>query len=357
MPEDVQTYAARVAAARPARRRRDAWERGPFVADRPRRSESERERLRRISILNARLPKKRTIAPGRAAQPRRRGAALRAQLQEGVGPARRRRRPGGVARHLRRARGRGGARHPGHRRPPARRQLAAAVAGLGRRPALPVRPRRRTTPASSTRRCSCAARSPAPTGARSRMPRRTSRPTPRACSRSPTTPSTRPTWRTASRPEALSAVPDPPRQGRPVPAPVDSRPRGSHHRNRRTPNVGKSTLFNALTKNDVLAANYPFATIEPNVGVVGAAGPAARACSPRSSVSEQILPATVSFVDIAGIVRGASEGEGLGNKFLANIREADAICQVMRVFARRRRRARRRQGQPELATSRRSTPS
>ena len=78
------------------------------------------------------------------------------------------------------------------------------------------------------------------------------------------------------------------------------------------PNVGKSTLFNALTKNNVLAANYPFATIFG---------------------SEKILPAPVSFVDIAGIVRGASTGEGLGNKFLSHIREADAIAQVVRGFA------------------------
>lgn len=98
------------------------------------------------------------------------------------------------------------------------------------------------------------------------------------------------------------------------------------------PNVGKSTLFNALTKNNVLAANYPFATIEPNVGVVGV--PDARlAVLARIFNSEQILPATVSFVDIAGIVKGASEGAGLGNKFLANIRESDAICQVIRVFS------------------------
>jgi GTP-binding protein YchF len=97
------------------------------------------------------------------------------------------------------------------------------------------------------------------------------------------------------------------------------------------PNVGKSTLFNALTKNDVLAANYPFATIEPNVGVVGV--PDARLpVLAQIFSSERQLPATVSFVDIAGIVRGASEGQGLGNKFLANIREADAICQVIRVF-------------------------
>ncbi|MGO4603237.1 redox-regulated ATPase YchF [Terrabacter sp. 2YAF2] len=97
------------------------------------------------------------------------------------------------------------------------------------------------------------------------------------------------------------------------------------------PNVGKSTLFNALTKNNVLAANYPFATIEPNVGVVPLPDARLGALAEIFS-SEKILPATVSFVDIAGIVRGASEGEGLGNKFLANIREADAICQVVRAF-------------------------
>ncbi|MFC7489688.1 MULTISPECIES: redox-regulated ATPase YchF [unclassified Knoellia] len=97
------------------------------------------------------------------------------------------------------------------------------------------------------------------------------------------------------------------------------------------PNVGKSTMFNALTKNNVLAANYPFATIEPNVGVVPLPDDRlARLAEIHGS--EKILPATVSFVDIAGIVRGASEGEGLGNKFLANIREADAICQVVRAF-------------------------
>jgi GTP-binding protein YchF len=95
--------------------------------------------------------------------------------------------------------------------------------------------------------------------------------------------------------------------------------------------VGKSTLFNALTKNNVLAANYPFATIEPNVGVVGV--PDDRlAVLAKIFTSEKILPAAVSFVDIAGIVKGASEGAGLGNKFLANIRESDAICQVIRVF-------------------------
>ena len=97
------------------------------------------------------------------------------------------------------------------------------------------------------------------------------------------------------------------------------------------PNVGKSTLFNALTKNNVLAANYPFATIEPNVGVVGV--PDARLATLAEIFgSEKILPAALSFVDIAGIVKGASEGAGLGNKFLANIRETDAICQVIRVF-------------------------
>ncbi len=97
------------------------------------------------------------------------------------------------------------------------------------------------------------------------------------------------------------------------------------------PNVGKSTLFNALTENDVLAANYPFATIDPNVGVVNVPDPRLGVLGEMFN-SEKIVPATVSFVDIAGIVRGASEGQGLGNKFLANIREVDAICQVVRVF-------------------------
>ncbi|MEU0544039.1 redox-regulated ATPase YchF [Nocardia sp. NPDC005978] len=98
------------------------------------------------------------------------------------------------------------------------------------------------------------------------------------------------------------------------------------------PNVGKSTLFNALTRNDVLAANYPFATIEPNTGVVPLPDPRLGVLAEIFG-SERQLPAVVTFVDIAGIVKGASEGEGLGNKFLANIREADAICQVVRVFA------------------------
>ena len=97
------------------------------------------------------------------------------------------------------------------------------------------------------------------------------------------------------------------------------------------PNVGKSTLFNALTKNNVLAANYPFATIEPNVGVVGVPDERLSVLAKVFS-SEKLLPAALSFVDIAGIVKGASEGAGLGNKFLANIRETDAICQVIRVF-------------------------
>ncbi|PAY22017.1 redox-regulated ATPase YchF [Dietzia natronolimnaea] len=97
------------------------------------------------------------------------------------------------------------------------------------------------------------------------------------------------------------------------------------------PNVGKSTLFNALTNNDALAANYPFATIEPNIGVVDLPDPRLARLAEIFG-SERILPAVVSFVDIAGIVKGASTGEGMGNKFLANIREAEAICQVVRVF-------------------------
>lgn len=98
------------------------------------------------------------------------------------------------------------------------------------------------------------------------------------------------------------------------------------------PNVGKSTLFNALTRSDILAANYPFATIEPNVGVVELPDARLNRLAEIFS-SERILPATVSFVDIAGIVKGASEGEGMGNAFLSNIRDADAICQVVRAFS------------------------
>lgn len=97
------------------------------------------------------------------------------------------------------------------------------------------------------------------------------------------------------------------------------------------PNAGKSTLFNALTRAGVLAANYPFATIDPNVGVVDV--PDSRLATLADLFdSAKVVPATVTFVDIAGIVRGASAGEGLGNAFLANIRETDAICQVTRIF-------------------------
>ncbi len=97
------------------------------------------------------------------------------------------------------------------------------------------------------------------------------------------------------------------------------------------PNVGKSTLFNALTSNNALAANYPFATIEPNVGVVPVPD---RRLDELAKIDhpQQIVPATVEFVDIAGLVAGASKGEGLGNQFLANIRETNAICEVVRYF-------------------------
>lgn len=97
------------------------------------------------------------------------------------------------------------------------------------------------------------------------------------------------------------------------------------------PNVGKSTMFNALTRNNVLAENYPFATIEPNTGIVPLPDDRLPVLAKLVNTSK-VVPATVTFVDIAGIVKGASEGEGLGNKFLANIREADAICEVVRAF-------------------------
>lgn len=97
------------------------------------------------------------------------------------------------------------------------------------------------------------------------------------------------------------------------------------------PNVGKSTLFNALTAAGALAANYPFATIEPNVGVVPIPDPRLKAINAHIE-TERIVPAALRLVDIAGIVRGASEGEGLGNKFLSHIREVDAIVQVVRCF-------------------------
>lgn len=97
------------------------------------------------------------------------------------------------------------------------------------------------------------------------------------------------------------------------------------------PNVGKSTLFNALTRNNVVAANYPFATIEPNEGVVSLPDPRLDKLAELFG-SQRVVPAPVTLVDIAGLIKGASEGAGLGNKFLAHIRECDAICQVVRVF-------------------------
>ena len=97
------------------------------------------------------------------------------------------------------------------------------------------------------------------------------------------------------------------------------------------PNVGKSTLFNALTNNDILAANYPFATIEPNTGIVPVPDSRLNKLAEIYG-SQKIIPATVTFVDIAGLVAGASKGEGLGNKFLANIRQCDAIVHIVRAF-------------------------
>src|SRR4029077_7730660 len=97
------------------------------------------------------------------------------------------------------------------------------------------------------------------------------------------------------------------------------------------PNVGKSTLFNALTKAGIEAANYPFCTIEPNVGVVPVPDPRLDKLA-EIVKPERILPTTIEFVDIAGLVKGAAQGEGLGNKFLANIRETDAIAHVVRCF-------------------------
>src|SRR3989344_8462203 len=97
------------------------------------------------------------------------------------------------------------------------------------------------------------------------------------------------------------------------------------------PNVGKSTLFNALTKKGVLIANYPFATIDPSVGVVAVPDGRLDALSKMSN-TQKIVPAAVEFVDIAGLVKGASEGEGLGHQFLSHISEADAIAHVVRIF-------------------------
>ena len=97
------------------------------------------------------------------------------------------------------------------------------------------------------------------------------------------------------------------------------------------PNVGKSTLFNALTKKSVLVANYPFATIDPSVGVVAVPDDRLNKLSEFSN-TQKTVPAVVEFVDIAGLVKGASDGEGLGNQFLTNIRETDAIAEVVRIF-------------------------
>src|SRR5512140_3989530 len=97
------------------------------------------------------------------------------------------------------------------------------------------------------------------------------------------------------------------------------------------PNVGKSTLFNALTKASIAAENYPFCTIEPNVGIVEVPDPRLAQLATIAK-PQKIIPAAVEFVDIAGLVAGASKGEGLGNQFLANIRETDAIAHVVRCF-------------------------
>src|SRR3954468_24969446 len=97
------------------------------------------------------------------------------------------------------------------------------------------------------------------------------------------------------------------------------------------PNVGKSTLFNALTKAGIAAENYPFCTVEPNIGIVEVPDPRLQKLAELIS-PQRIVPATVQFVDIAGLVQGAASGEGLGNKFLANIRETDAIVHVVRCF-------------------------
>ena len=97
------------------------------------------------------------------------------------------------------------------------------------------------------------------------------------------------------------------------------------------PNVGKSTLFNALTKAGIAAANYPFCTIEPNMGIVPVPDPRLNALA-KIVKPQKIIPTTMEFVDIAGLVQGAAQGEGLGNKFLAHIREVDAIVHVVRCF-------------------------
>src|SRR6187401_196192 len=97
------------------------------------------------------------------------------------------------------------------------------------------------------------------------------------------------------------------------------------------PNVGKSTLFNALTKSGIAAENYPFCTIEPNVGIVEVPDPRLGGLAAIEK-SQKVIPAAVEFVDIAGLVAGASKGEGLGNQFLANIRETDATAHVVRCF-------------------------